>query len=98
MRPYIWVITRDFINDGAGNIGVMGPADGDRTMMDHWRIPGTLWRLYDDDGTLYYEGLTYATYWDDETDFAPLDNFGMPNDGCTEIRYLNEFNNTWETL
>ena len=48
-------------------------------------------RMYDDDGILYYEG-----YSNDSSSFQPLDEFGMPNAGCTEIKYLE--NGKWETL
>lgn len=51
-------------------------------------------RLYDDDGNLYYEG--YSDDNSSEKAFAPLDDYGMPNDGCTEIRYLE--NGKFETL
>lgn len=42
-------------------------------------------RLYDDDGVLYYSGYAHVDL-DDE--FAPLD-WGMYDSGCTEIRYRN---------
>ena len=49
-------------------------------------------RMYDDDGELYYEG-----YSNDDSSFDPLDDFGMPNAGCADIRYKNK-NNEFETL
>ena len=51
-------------------------------------------RMFDDDGELYYEG--YSNDKDSEKAFDPLDHFGMPNAGCTEIKYLE--NELWETL
>lgn len=48
-------------------------------------------RLYDDDGNLYYEGRS-----DDSSSFDPLDDYGMPNAGAVDIRYLE--NGKWETL
>lgn len=47
-------------------------------------------RLYDDDGELYYEGLSI-----ENNSFDPLDD-EMDNSGCTEIHYLN--NGKWEQL
>jgi hypothetical protein len=47
-------------------------------------------RLYDDDGELYYEGLCVAN-----NSFYPLDE-EQPNSGVTEIHYLN--NGKWEQL
>lgn len=53
-------------------------------------------RLCDDDGELYYEGRST----DNKTEAAldPLDSYGMPNAGCTMIRYLNEETGEWEAL
>ena len=48
-------------------------------------------KMYDDDGILYYEGLS------SEEDFSPLDDFGMPNAGCTYIEYQQE-DESWQVL
>ena len=74
--------------------------DGDYAV-DAWNGSGNLdyvkqrcthkFRMYDDDGELYYEGCS-----DDDSSFDPLDDFGMPNAGCTEIKYWN--GSTWEIL
>lgn len=50
-------------------------------------------RMYDDDGILYYEGRA-----DEDTSFEPLDDFGMPNAGCTYIKYWNDDEQKWETV
>lgn len=47
---------------------------------------GDPFRMYDDDGELMYSGRFIGP--DDETPFAPLDDFGAPNAGCTRIDYL----------
>ena len=47
-------------------------------------------RLYDDDGELYYEGLCV-----ENNSFYPLDE-EQPNSGVTEIHYFN--NGKWEQL
>ena len=39
--------------------------------------------MKDDDGETYYEGEIYGDF----TGFEPLDNYGMPNAGCTSIWY-----------
>lgn len=49
-------------------------------------------RLLDDDGLVYYYGFSSAE------SFAPLDDFGMPEAGCTEIQYHNPKTMEWETL
>lgn len=51
-------------------------------------------RLFDDDGHLYYEG--YSETCDDEAAFAPLDWAG-PDSGCTRIDYQQP-DGTWEML
>jgi hypothetical protein len=48
-------------------------------------------KMYDDDGEFYYGG--YAK----EEEFYPLDDFGMPNAGATEIKYR-QVNGKYETL
>lgn len=50
-------------------------------------------KMYDDDGELYYSGLAKLN-----ADFDPLDDFGTPNAGCTEIRYYNKTTKKHETL
>ena len=54
--------------------------------------------MYDADGELIYSGRIITR--DDsgsETDFAPLDDFGKPNAGCTEIWYEDARGN-WSEL
>lgn len=55
--------------------------------------PTFKFRLLDDDGEVYYEGKSTRN-----DSFAPLDNFGTPDAGCTEIQYWNEEKKAWETL
>lgn len=55
-------------------------------------------RIYDDDGELYYAGVYgEGDNPGDEDQFAPLDEFGTPNAGATEIRYRSK-NGVWITL
>jgi len=48
-------------------------------------------RMFDDGGELYYEGFSI-----DNSSFDPLDDFGAPNAGATEIKYF--INGKFETL
>ena len=73
---YNWSITRDYIGNGA-ETGLTGPRNKSRHTENE-----TEFRMYDDDGELYYAGKI----WGDFDGFEPLDDFGMPNAGCTEIR------------
>jgi hypothetical protein len=93
MANYHWLITYDFI-DGGESKGVRGPR-ASRLTRSEIRKHGKSFRLLDDDGELYYRGLYVGP--DDETLFAPLDDFGMPNAGCATIQYRNALG-AWESL
>lgn len=84
-----WIIDVDHIatpgatagtNENA--VGLMGPRGyaGDGSELTH------KFRMFDDDGELYYEGRCSSC--DDDDAFGPLDDFGQPNAGCAKIRYL----------
>lgn len=86
----VWVITKDVIGDGEDD-GTAGPQGADDATIEKLKKgDGFPFRMFDDDGELYYEGYCALE------DFAPLDDFGMPNAGCTEIKYRNE--KGWSTL
>jgi hypothetical protein len=50
-------------------------------------------RLADGDDIVYYYGRCTS-----DSSFAPLDDYGMPNDGCTDIEYKNPTTGKWEAL
>ena len=60
--------------------------------------PGTnlteKFKMYDDDGNLCYSGFSDDS--ESEDGFAPLDDYGTPNVGCTYIEYWR--NGKWEIL
>ncbi len=83
-----WTITEDHVADpdakpgtNANAVGVVGPRGAvlsSKEIVDH---PDSIpFRMRDDDHELVYVGFLLG---DDL--FAPLDDFGMPNAGCTEI-------------
>ena len=88
---YHWTITKDHIMDpehDRDEAGIVGPCCATFTAEQIAEHPKALeFRLYDDDGELYYTGFYLGP--DYETQFAPLDDFGMPNSGCTSIHYRN---------
>lgn len=55
---------------------------------------GQKFRLLDDDGIVYFEGLfiddAEAEDWEVEVEFQPLDAFGRPNSGAVTIQYLED--------
>lgn len=76
-----WVITEDVIGEGVPNSLHNPGASG-----------GILFRIFDDDGYLYYRGRSYIG-----KSFAPLD-WAMAHAGATEIRYRVKDTGKWETL
>lgn len=93
MTVYHWMITRDLIDNGHSK-GVIGPSGG-HLNAEEITATGRPFRMLDDDGEVYYHGLYVGP--DDETLFAPLDDYGTPNSGCTSIQYRNA-SGAWETL
>lgn len=95
-----FIITKDKIADTDSTEGTNGNAKGltgprNASESDVARLKageGVRFRMLDDDGEIYYYGL-----WLEESDaddgyggepeFSPLDCFGAPNAGCTEIQY-----------
>lgn len=69
------------------------------TMLDAFKASMTEeFRLYDDDGELYYEGLCLnLDDQDEEGAFDPL-NWAMNNDGCTTMKYRKKGHAIWKTL
>ncbi|MDR0506577.1 MAG: hypothetical protein LBH32_07155 [Dysgonamonadaceae bacterium] len=80
MKPYI--LTRTTLSEEKERI----KADQKHKTERH-KYP---FRLYDDDGELYYKGLSV-----ENNSFEPL-YAEQPNSGVTEIHYLN--NGKWEHL
>lgn len=82
----MWQVTYDYLDQKAVLI-----------RSRNWKADAPLpfkFRMLDDDGEVYYLGQSNDA--DSEAAFAPLDDYGMPNAGCTEIQYLR--NGRWETL
>lgn len=90
---YAWLITRDYVSNEVDR-GTIGPR-GCPLTSEEIAATGIPFRMLDDDGEVYYLGLYTGP--DDETLFAPLDDFGMPNAGGTAIQYRNAAG-AWETL
>jgi len=90
---YAWLITRDRVSDEQDR-GTIGP-HGCPLTSDEITAVGIPFRMLSDDGEPFYEGLYTGP--DDETLFAPLDDFGMPNAGATVIQYRNAAGE-WEAL
>jgi hypothetical protein len=92
--------------------GLTGPRDASQDLLgilhraanagkDKWQGTPCQWfKIYDDDGELYYSGIRTgeaAEYGSQEL-FEPLDDFGRPNAGATEIHYWNPVSKEWYQL
>lgn len=91
MPTYHWTIAKDHITDpehDTNDTGTHGPSGATLSAEQIASHPQAKeFRMYDDDGELYYSGFYVGP--DDEALFAPLDDFGTPNAGCTSINYKN---------
>ncbi len=85
---FLWKITKDFIDEGEAN-GI-GNTEGNEDA-----ILNEKFKLYDDDGELYFEGASNDQ--SSEAAFVPLD-WAMGNYGCTDIEYLDANTGKWVSL
>jgi len=77
-----WTITRDRFDHGAA-VGTVGPSGAELTHAEIIAHPDkVMFKLYDDGGEHYYTGYMVG----DSNEFAPLDDFGQPNAGCTVLK------------
>jgi hypothetical protein len=101
---YGWVITKDHINNES--VGVYGPRDCPFADAEEIKKKGKRFRMFDDDGNLYYEGRFLELPEDQKTPdhefvngFEPLEDYGTPNAGCTSIQYWESGKGGgWKTL
>jgi len=87
MSDHAWMILHDYTHDRnpqqSDAAGTIGPAD--ITPVQRERVKrGEPFRLYDEDGLITHSGRCLCNP-DDETGYAPLEEFGMPD--ASEIRY-----------
>jgi hypothetical protein len=90
---YRWEITKDLISDKRDRVGVAGPWNAPEVIPNEWKV--IKFRMLDDDGEIYYVGMLAGA---DPEGFEPLDDFGRPVSGCTEIQHFEPGNNGWVTL
>lgn len=99
-RPYRWVITKDLLDPMGAHCrrGTNGPRHADPALAT-LTVPALTahptakrFRMSDDDGTLYYEGVIAGAF----EGFEPLDDFGTADAGCVRIAYFED--GQWVTL
>ena len=94
-----WTITKDNTAEPGATpganlnaVGIVGPRGATLTSAEIIAHPeAKQFRLLDDDGAVYYEGYLVG---DDE--FAPQDDFGEPNAGCSATEILED--GSWKPL
>ena len=80
---YYWLITKVHLDSLKDEVGT----NGGRLVCSDKKLPNpSRFSMYDDDDNCYYEGMIYGNY----DGFEPLDDFGMPNAGCTYIKLNGE--------
>ena len=94
-----WIITVDHID--TNSFGVGDDENGKRVQTFVTAGDGLSYdfKLYDDDGQLYYEGRTADINEDEERAFAPLD-WARYKAGCTIMKYRlhADYNGEWLEL
>lgn len=105
----LWMITKDLINVGdvINQVGRCG--DELAASLDATKVPEAMrisivadcdyeFRLYDDDGNLYFEGVCKELEnQDGDSAFEPLDHF-INSEGCTRMDYRKKDGGDWATL
>lgn len=93
-----WIIWKDHLGDGCE--GTMGPSTIPESIQKRLQLgEGEPFRMLDCEDTLYYSGLLLVDESMDENEdyeFTPLDDFGTPNAGCTDIQYKK--NGVWQSI
>lgn len=86
-----WVITKFFDEEELGQTYKNATFDEIKLLQEIGYTEK--FRMYTDDDEVIYEGFAKEC-----VHFEPLDDFGMPNYGCTYIMYYNNKSLMWEIL
>jgi hypothetical protein len=105
VATYGWIIDVDHLErgeDGLGNPrpdddqnpvgeeGISGPSNISDDLLARLKNgEGDTFKMFDDDGILYYTGraLSAGEEWDEDACYGPLGDFGMPNAGAVAIEW-----------
>ncbi len=93
-EDYAWIVDTDHLarHEGTGDAGMRGPSQAPAELLAKLEAgEGYVWRVYDDDGELYYTGRLVCILEEDglpsnEAMAGPLDDWGV-GAGATEVRY-----------
>ncbi|WP_409238397.1 hypothetical protein [Streptomyces sp. PA5.6] len=98
---YGWIIDIEHEpSEGRDETGIVGPHNIDPQVQERLRQgEGRTFRMYDSDQVLYTGRIITAEGEEGgDDDFGPLDDFGKPNAGCTEIHYFDAATQAWREL
>lgn len=107
MSTYAWIIDKDHLYpEGEEGVysgpGITGPRNAPDELVAKLKAgEGEKFRMYDDDGELYYEGrivFVDEAMKDGLDAFGPLDDYGTPNAGATHIKYRDPATKEWNQL
>ena len=97
---YSWVITKDHLattdsepgaRDDAGTVGPRNaPLDAEQIIAHPER---KAFRILDSDGERYYDGFLVGG-----DGFEPLEDYGTPNAGASDIQYREGEKDEWQSL
>lgn len=95
---YAWIVTRSHWE--AEDMDEVGPRNASAALVQALRAgKGRAFRMYDDDGELYYSGRAITSDgeydWDNEMG-NPLYDYGAPAAGAT--RYVERIGSKWEDI
>ena len=94
----MWIITRDkLFEDGCDITPSRANKVKSRNFnQDYFYLQELVkFKLFDDDGELYYEGMMTKKYLESEDPFGPLD-WAMADSGCTYLEYYED--GEWKQL
>jgi len=89
-EKYYWIIDRDYTAEPGAEVGTnmnaRGISGGATRLIDYpVKVTPQRFVMKDDDGISYYAGRLYGG-----CGFEPLDDYGTPNAGATEIHINGE--------
>jgi len=90
----MWKITKVNVSSEVFKSGI-GTKSCDFDEETFKKLPHYEFRMLDGDGIVPYYGI--STNNNTQEAFEPLDDFGAPNAGCTDIQYKNDLGE-WENL
>jgi len=99
MSRILWAVTRDHLENK--DVFVWNGRESKEEIERALKSSNAMkFRMFDDDHELYYSGKMISkngsSPFESEDIFGPLDDYGMPNAGCTQLEVL--WKGAWEIV